>query len=207
MPDHPGISGELTLLRPVEAADLAFLRDLFNDPRVSSMVVGTGAPVSSAEQERWFERVTAGQAGKRYFTVIERATGYPVGLVSLEDLDWVNRSARHSVKLHPDFGGRGLAYDAAMTRNAWAFFVLGLHRLEAVILDFNLASRRLYERLGYRLEGQAREAVFRDGRWCDLVRYGLLRHEAEADPAMSTYRRLVVPVDVAVDEGQDPVAR
>jgi RimJ/RimL family protein N-acetyltransferase len=85
-----------------------------------------------------------------------------------------------------------------MALSAFLFFRLGLRRLVWRSLDFNVASQRLALRVGFVLEGREREAVQRDGRWCDILTYGLLRREAASMDAYRDYRRIVVPVDVEV---------
>jgi len=188
-----GIPGKLTYLRPVEPSDNDLLRFLMNDPTVTSTILGFNVPVSTTDQARWTDSSRRDIDGPWHLTIVERATGTPVGLASSHDIDWRNRSAYHAMKLHPDAQRRGLAHDAGMARIAWAFFAVGLRRLNARVLDFNLPSRRGVEQAGYTLEGRLREAVFKDGRWCDVLLYGLLRSEAEQMPEIAEYRRLVVP--------------
>lgn len=173
------------------------LRLLLNDPAVATSLVGFNPPVSRSQQERWIAGPRGGPDGTWHFTIVEAATGLPVGLTSLDRIDRRSGTAGVGIKVHPDARGRGLAYDASMARNAWAFFAVGLRRLEAQIIDFNATSRRLHERLGFHLEGCRREAVHRNGRWCDLLLYGLLRSEAVDMQEMAPYRDLVLPVSTS----------
>jgi ribosomal-protein-alanine N-acetyltransferase len=189
-----GIPGKLTLLRPVEPEDAPLLRFLMNDPAITDSIVGFNPPVSLRQQHQWIDGPRGGPTGPWHLTIVERSTGEAVGLTKIHSVDWREGTARHGIKLHPSTQGRGLAYDACMARNAWAFFVAGVRRLETTILDFNIPSQRLTERLGYTLEGRRREAVQRNGRWCDVLVYGLLRSDAERMPQVQEYRLLVAPV-------------
>lgn len=195
-----GIPGKKTYLRPIEPEDATLLRFLMNDPTVTDTIVGFNPPVS-LQQQQWISSPRGGPDGPWHMAVVECATGEPVGMTSLHSIDWRNRTARHGIKLHPSAQGRGLAYDACMARNAWAFFSVGLRRQEASIPDFNSSSQRLYGRLSYKLEGRRREAVHRNGRWCDLLVYGLLRSEAENMPEMDEYRTLAAPVSTPTTGG------
>lgn len=58
-----------------------------------------------------------------------------------------------------------------------AFEVHGLHRLEANIQPKNLASRRLVDRLGFRLEGFSPRYLKIGGRWRDHERWAITREE------------------------------
>lgn len=58
-----------------------------------------------------------------------------------------------------------------------AFGPLRLHRLEANIQPANEASRRLVERLGFRLEGSSPGYLKIRGRWREHERWAILREE------------------------------
>jgi RimJ/RimL family protein N-acetyltransferase len=50
------------------------------------------------------------------------------------------------------------------------------------VYDFNPRARRLYERVGFVLEGTLRHAVFREGRFADVHRMAILAGEWRAGP-------------------------
>ena len=52
----------------------------------------------------------------------------------------------------------------------------------AGVYDYNEASRRLLESLGFAEEGRLREYRFIDGEYRDCVQYGLLRREYRERP-------------------------
>ena len=167
---------------------------LLNDPLVTSSTVEVGMPVSS-QQNISFHR-DGGRPNVAHFAIVERACERAVGVAITKNIDWRTQTAEGGIKLESDASGRGLAADACMARDTFLFFRLGVRRLTWCALDFNIASQKLAVRLGYRLEGREREAVQRDGRWCDILTYGLLRREAESMDAYREYRSLIVPVDV-----------
>ncbi len=75
--------------------------------------------------------------------------------------------------------GQGLATAAVRAVTAHAFGALKLHRLEAACVPHNHASRRVLEKAGFRLEGQARAYLKINGVWADHLLFGLLCDEAE----------------------------
>ena len=60
---------------------------------------------------------------------------------------------------------------------AFAFRDLGLHRVEAVCLPHNEASRRLLETVGFCREGYARAYLRIDGDWQDHLTFAILRED------------------------------
>jgi RimJ/RimL family protein N-acetyltransferase len=189
------INGKFVDLRPVEPEDLEFLRLLHNDPAVALSVVDWAAPVSAAQQQRWFDGLASDRSSLR-LTVVERSTGQPVGLTGIWHIDYRDGTGWNGIKIGPTSGGRGLAADAVMAVMAWAFGVAGLRRLETSMLDFNKASHALYVgRCGWVVEGRDRQKVLRGGRYCDLIRVAIMRSEFEALAEADAYLARVAPVD------------
>jgi RimJ/RimL family protein N-acetyltransferase len=52
-----------------------------------------------------------------------------------------------------------------------------VHRIEASTQPENVAEQRALLKIGFRREGVLRGAEFRNGSWCDVVVFGLLREE------------------------------
>jgi RimJ/RimL family protein N-acetyltransferase len=73
--------------------------------------------------------------------------------------------------------GRGLAREAAERVLAYAFDVLGLHRVVAVTDCENTRSAVLLERLGMRREAHFVENIWFKGAWGSEYLYAILRRE------------------------------
>jgi ribosomal-protein-alanine N-acetyltransferase len=73
--------------------------------------------------------------------------------------------------------GHGTAAVQALARHA--FRQLKLHRLEASCLPSNAPSRRVLEKSGFRIEGEARAYLKINGAWADHLLFGLLSEDAE----------------------------
>jgi hypothetical protein len=58
-----------------------------------------------------------------------------------------------------------------------AFTELGLHRVALTVFAFNERAVRSYRSVGFVLEGRAREAIWREGRWWDEISMSLLDSE------------------------------
>jgi len=110
--------------------------------------------------------------------IVVRDTGAHVGNISLHAIDATNRFAEVGI-LIGEAGARGKGYGTEALRllAAHAFGRMNLHKLNAGVVDGNEASRRLFEKVGFRREGILREHVYAGGRHVDALRYGLLRRE------------------------------
>ena len=87
---------------------------------------------------------------------------------------------------HPEIGfgitevgarKQGLAKEAVGLLVGYLFAGYTSERISAITDAENRPAQKLLEALGFRREGVLRRASFRDGQWCDMVIYGLLRDE------------------------------
>jgi ribosomal-protein-alanine N-acetyltransferase len=65
--------------------------------------------------------------------------------------------------------GRGLMYEALSAAIAYTFDVLRMHRIMANYLPINERSGKLLRRLGFTVEGYARDYLLIDGEWRDHI--------------------------------------
>ena len=75
------------------------------------------------------------------------------------------------------FEGRGIVTRSCRALIEHGFGSLVLHRIEIQADPRNARSRAVPERLGFTLEGHHRDAAVMNGRFVDLVVYGLLEDE------------------------------
>ena len=73
--------------------------------------------------------------------------------------------------------GRGLGREVTRLVLAWAFGVLGAHRVQLEVLPGNSRAINCYLACGFRREGVRREAELYPDGWQDFVMMGILRSE------------------------------
>lgn len=76
------------------------------------------------------------------------------------------------------YAGTGHASAGVRLVIEYAFSALGLHRLEANIQPGNAPSKRLAQRLGFRLEGFSPDYLYIDGAWRDHERWAITAPES-----------------------------
>ncbi len=80
-------------------------------------------------------------------------------------------------KIGRDFHGNGFATEALKEVIDYIFSELGLHRIEANVLESNKPSLRVLDKLGFASEAIARKYAKIEGRWQDHLRYSLINPE------------------------------
>jgi ribosomal-protein-alanine N-acetyltransferase len=73
--------------------------------------------------------------------------------------------------------GRGVMPTAVALAVDHAFGPVGLHRIEVNIRPENVASRRVVEKLGFRLEGTRERFLHISGEWRDHLTFALVRED------------------------------
>lgn len=172
MPGPVFIPGDSVDLHTIEEEDLDFLQESVNDPQVWRRI-GRTRPVNGQQERDFFEEVVGGDDGVHLLVC---ADGEPVGTVGLNGLDGRD-GPELGYWVAPDHHRQGYATAAAELLTGYAFDQLGVHRIEARVFDFNDASRKVLERVGFTHEGTSREAAFIDGEYRDTLWYGMLETE------------------------------
>lgn len=171
------IEGKNIYLRIMELEDMDCYRDMINTPAIADKVVGWGFPVSKEAQIEWYHKAIHDERNKR-FTIVDKQTNLPIGMVTLSNIDWHNRSATHGIKLHPSCPkGRGVGTDAVMTLMKYAFEEVNLNRLDGSWMEDNIPSEKLYLKCGWKIEGIKQNAIFRNGTYHNLKITGILKEE------------------------------
>ncbi|HOJ67389.1 MAG TPA: GNAT family protein, partial [Candidatus Hydrogenedentes bacterium] len=111
------------------------------------------------------------------YLVIDSPTLGPVGMISLQQISWRNRSCALDVYVDRRHRDRWLTAAAVFRALEYCFDELNLHRVSAFIYAFNRASWRVFELAGARRELVFENHVPRDGKLEDAYGYGLLKED------------------------------
>ena len=170
------LRGKKVTLRSLEHEDIDMLREMTNDPWYESMIVGWAYPISKANQEEWFVHYKPSDKLLRYIIETEDFGG--IGMITLRDIDWKNGSAFVAIAIaKKEARSKGFASDAYMTLFRYAFDELRLNRIDGTVLGYNAASVRSIEKVGFKVEGVKRQAVYKLGQYFDLTIVGILRDD------------------------------
>lgn len=166
---------ECIKLRAIEEEDALVLQEMINSPEIEYSVVGHSFPVSLAEQRKWIQGLSDNQV-VRY--AVDNGKGI-VGMASISAIDMRNRTANLNIKLREQEQGKGYASRAVKLMIRYCYQELGLICLTAQILERNEKSKKLFEKLGFRLDGVLRSRVYKNGERHNLMAYSLLKDEYE----------------------------
>lgn len=161
-------------LRPLDIKDAEVLMELNNNKQISDFVVGTPTVVTISQQMQWMEKIKDEKNTRRWMICFE---GKAVGTVILSSVDLNNGVANVNIKILPDFQGMGIAKKALIMICDIAFDDIGLYCLTANVLSYNEKSKKLFQKVGFRIDGILRSRVVKQDNRYDLITLSLLRTE------------------------------
>ena len=101
-----------------------------------------------------------------------------IGFVALHSIEWNNQSCLLAIGIgDSDFRGKGYGKDALQLILRYAFYELNLNRVGLDVISNNKPAIVAYKKVGFKLEGSMRDAVYRDGQHYDRIIMGILRSE------------------------------
>ena len=174
-------NGELIILGPIQRDYLPHYVEWLNDWEVRKFLAASlPQPLTLQDEEDWFNR-HRGDKDSLVFAILANGEGRLIGNCGLDQIDWTNRHAVFGIFIgDKNYWGKGYGTDATRTVLRYAFEEAGFHRIELVVFDFNPRAIRVYEKVGFRLEGTRRQALYREGAWHDEHIMAILREEWDA---------------------------
>jgi ribosomal-protein-serine acetyltransferase len=103
--------------------------------------------------------------------------GELVGSIGLHQIDWYNSMASIGYYLGRKAEGHGIITRSVHALLNYAFFLLGINRIEIRCGVKNKKSRAIPERLGFVREGKLRDGEQLNGHFHDLIVYSMLARD------------------------------
>ncbi len=115
-----------------------------------------------------------------YFMLILKETNLPIGDCGFHTWDFKHNRAEVFYYLHSDNDKRkGYMSEAFSEVLKYGFTELKMHRIEALVSDYNIASVKFLQHFNFKKEGTMREDYIVDGKNTDSDCYSLLKWEWE----------------------------
>ena len=169
--------GPRVRLRPLEREDLPRYVELFSDPGANLSFGGLGVPDSLSKLQRRYDAGTFDATDRNLHLVVE-AEGEIIGQVSLKnDENLPSRAATFGILIGAGHIGRGYGTEASVVLLNYAFAVLGYHKVNLDLFEYNARALALYEKLGFVHEGRRRENHWSRGRFWDDILMGITAEE------------------------------
>jgi diamine N-acetyltransferase len=160
------LKGTNVSLRALEPTDLDFLYELENNPAIWE-ISGTTAPYSRHTLQSYLDNAHRDiYEVKQLRLCIASNENEVKGYIDLFEFEPKHRRAGLGIVITEE-GDRkkGLGTEAVNLMCEYAFTVLGLHQVYAHVLEENVASIGLFEKLGFERTGKRRDWILSGGHY------------------------------------------
>ena len=176
------IRGDGIGLRLVLADDLPLIESWRDDESAGAMFYSL-ALTSETALRNWLVALL-GDPTRMRFMIQRLKDGATIGIIGLEHIDYRNQVAELAgLVIAPSERKQGWGAKALDVLLHYSFDDLNLHRLYARIYASNRAGQCVAENAGLQSEGVARQAVFYNWNYEDVVYMAILREEWNNEPA------------------------
>ena len=173
------IYGERIRLRAAERDDVKKFCVWVNDPEVTRHLT-LYLPMSTVDEENWFDSMTKREQSEKTLVIeIRDGEGWKmIGNCGVFGIDTVCHSGELGIMLgEKDEWNKGYGTETMLLLQRHCFDTLNLNRVYLQVYAENLGAKRAYEKAGFVEEGRLREAVYKRGKYDDVIVMSVLRSE------------------------------
>ena len=166
-------------LRALEIDDYIYFNKWRNDPDIINGLSGNFYFVSSEREKKSVESKILDDSKNLYLSICEKETNNLIGYVSINNIDLRNMKTEWGGTLIGDknYLGKGYGKEASAIMLRFLFNEYPINRCYAYCLEEHPRTKKLFEELGFKLEGVLRENLYKSGMFKNVMLYSILRKE------------------------------
>jgi RimJ/RimL family protein N-acetyltransferase len=170
------IQGDKVYLRAFRNGDEEMIARIENHP-LPRKTLFYAFPTSPGQQlEKTMKQIA--DSNTIVFTICRNLDDEPIGQTAFFRIDWVGRMAVFYIGIADAVNrSKGFGSEACRMMVDYAFNTLNLNRIQLHVAIENTAAVKTYQTCGFVIEGELREAMFHEGRYCNFYVMGLLRSD------------------------------
>jgi RimJ/RimL family protein N-acetyltransferase len=179
----PVLVGEKVILRPFEERDWEIMYEILNEPdlkkltgSVSSDEEAYAAPQPEEKEKirQWY--MTRNEQNNRLdLAVVYKESDQVIGEVVFNEYDEETDNVNFRVLLSEASCNKGVGTEALSMFIQYGIEELELHKISLEVYSFNPRAERVYQKVGFKLEGIKREEFIYNQEYFDTKIYGLLK--------------------------------
>lgn len=172
------LQGERIHLRPLDITDAdGPYPQWLNDPDVCRYN-SHGESLYTREMALAYIRSVTDNPTIQAFAICLNENSRHIGNIALQQVSAKNKSAELAILIgDSSVYGQGIGFESCSLLMTYGFGSLHLHRIHCGTHADNTAMKKLALSLGMREEGKRRDAIFKNGKYADVLEYGILRDE------------------------------
>lgn len=165
-------------LRELGRQDLAEINKWRNDHEVIDLLGNNFLYIAKEVDEKWYDSYLQTRDQNKRLAIVDKDTNIIIGTIQLTGIHAVNRTAEYSIMIgNKAYWGRGAGLTASIEILKHGFCDLNLNRIYLTVLAGNERAIKLYKKIGFTEEGLQREAIYKSGKFHDLIQMSILKKE------------------------------
>lgn len=145
-----------------------------NDPEIT-VYNSHGRFPMTIEKLREYVKIARTSNSMLVLAVVDTKSDKHIGNISLQSISWIDSNAEIAFLLgEKNWWGKGVMQKAGKLLINHGFNTLNLHRIHCGTSSENIGMQKLAEKLGMHKEGIRKEALFNNGKYHDIIEYGII---------------------------------
>ena len=169
------IKGKRVTLRKLRMSDADIITEYCKDPAISRWTASIPYPYKKRHAIEYIKKSKEKWNKKEAYNFVITRKGTIIGSIALMMKN--EGIAELGYWVAKPYWGKGYATEASKMAMKEGFKTLKLHKIYAHHIKENPASGRVMQKLGMKKEGIMREHTKKQGKYRDLIQYGVLRRE------------------------------
>lgn len=138
-------------------------------------------PVTKNELRDYFKRVTESN-NDMFFALYAKNDDEFIGTIKIAKIDWRHLMADVGIMIgDKEYWGMGIATDSIRSVCKYLFNELNMRKLTAGLMEVNPAMKKVFEKLGFIIEGEFRKTDYYKGKYFDHIYMGCFKEEFHFD--------------------------
>ena len=168
--------GDTIYLSPRNSEDVEIFTKWLNDFHVTDGLGRSGLLVTLNGEKDYLEKNH--DNNNYYFVIVTLENDEMIGTISLENINYRNRSAELGVFIGDEnYRGKGIGKEAIHLILDYGFNYLNLNSIQLTVLSFNERAIACYKKCGFKEAGRLREDYYLNGRYYDKILMDILKSE------------------------------
>jgi diamine N-acetyltransferase len=154
------------VLSPTSLDDTDFILKLRNDPEVFQQLF-SDPPLYDLHHREWLKNKP------NDLDFIIENNGQKAGRIRIYNLDYRHQKCEYGIEISKEYRGKGVAKKASILLIDYVFSNLPIRKIYLHVFEDNTRAIKLYEELGFEIEGIFKNEFFKSGEWKNVMRMAL----------------------------------
>ena len=171
--------GDRIYLSPRNSEDVEKFTEWLNDFETTDYT-GRSAIVTTLEGDRKYLEENSNPEAT--FVIVTLEDDKMIGTVSLEHIDWINRTATLGIFIgDKEFRSKGYGTESIRLILEYGFKYMNLYNIKLDLMEFNERALKCYKKCGFKEYGRRRKCKFINGKYYDSISMDILADEFTGD--------------------------